>query len=98
MSHVLPVSMWLYYYRKVIPMKKKPRLTQKIPTHFSEYILLNPAFPVETVYQLLMHSGKNKAMMIIRGKTEDFADNPSIMFRTVKEPINIKEGAPNGRK
>lgn len=60
-----------------------------VPTKFSSYLLLNPAFPVEVVYQLLSHKGLSEAMMIVKGTPEDFADNPNIMFRKVDQQVNI---------
>lgn len=68
----------------------KPHVTQ-IPKKFSSYLLLNPAFPIETVYQLLSASGKSSPMMIIRGTPEDFADEPNVMFKKVNQEINLQQ-------
>jgi len=50
-----------------------------------KYILLNPAFPIETAYALLNVHNKVKAGMLIKGKPEDFEDNPNEVYRVVKE-------------
>ena len=71
----------------------KPHVpSQQIPKKFSSYILLNPAYPVELVYQILTNTGKNKEpMMMIKGKPEDFAATPNVMFRKVNQEVNLQQ-------
>lgn len=63
------------------------------------YILLNPAFPVETTYALLNVHNKIKAGMLIKGKPEDFADNPNQVYKVVKERkvLTIKKPDPKNK-
>ena len=73
------------------PPKPHQNVTQ-IPKKLTSYYLLNPSFPVEVVYQILSNASKSKEpMMMIKGKPEDFANDPSIMFRKVEKEINFKE-------
>lgn len=73
------------------PPPKPHTISQQIPSKYSSYLLLNPAFPIETVYQLLSASGKSSPMMIIRGTPEDFADEPNVMFRKVNQEVNLQQ-------
>lgn len=59
------------------------------------YILLNPAFPVETTYALLNVHNKIKAGMLIKGKPEDFADNPNQVYKVIKERKVLTVKKPN---
>lgn len=62
------------------------------------YILLNPAFPVETTYALLNVHNKIKAGMLIKGKPEDFADNPNQVYKVIKERKVLTIKKPNNSK
>ena len=50
-----------------------------------QYILLNPAFPVEVAYALLNVHNKINAGMLIRGTENDFKNNPNEVYRVIKE-------------
>lgn len=77
------------------PSHLKPDDRIKLPTHYSKYVLFNPAFDVSIVYQLLQMRIK-EPMFMMKGKPEDFADTPNEVFRIVNEAIDIKEGVTNG--
>lgn len=74
------------------PPPKPHTISQQIPSKYSSYLLLNPAYPVELVYQILSNVGKSKEpMMMIKGKPEDFKNEPQTMFRKVNQEINLQQ-------
>lgn len=74
-----------YFKRKnITPAPYKTQITA------SSYILFNPKFSIDVVYTLLGVHNKSKAQMIIRGKEEDFADNPNEVYREIKEQKTLE--------
>lgn len=67
-------------------MSKKKR-KRNIPTSFNSYILFNPAYPIEVVFRLL--GNKSTEQLIIKGKPEDFLDNPRLVFKQINEKKEI---------
>lgn len=72
--------------KKYFNQKPKP---QKIVTNVdkSAYVLFNPKFDIRVVTQLLPADCN---MMIIRGEPKDFEEDPSQVFRIVKQDPNTK--------
>lgn len=68
------------------PSNKPP----KIPDTYSEYILFNPKFSVDTVLTLLS-AAKKDVRCLIKGTEADF-EGTNEVFRIVKEPITLKKG------
>lgn len=90
--------------------RKKPNIPFKatVPLNTKGYVLFNPKFDVMVVTRLLP---KDCTMMLIKGTTEDFKEDPQQVFRVVHEspftkldlyapknlnPQNPQEGTPNG--
>lgn len=75
------------------------RKTKKIKEDFSDYntqitansyILVNPKFPIDTVFNLLSVHNKVKATMILQGTEKDFEDNPNTVYKVVKEKKTLQ--------
>lgn len=61
----------------------------------NSYILVNPAFNVDIVFNLLSVRNKVKSNMLIVGKPEDFKDNPNEVYRVIKQKKTIELYEPN---
>lgn len=55
---------------------------------YSSYYLLNPKHDITIALKLLGDNANNS--MIIRGKPEDFKDNPNEVFRKISEEKTIQ--------
>lgn len=82
--------------------KKKSDLVREMNKYTKQmvankYILCNPKYPIDTVFNLLSIHNSVQANMLIRGKEEDFADNPNEVYRVVNEQkiIELKSNAIN---
>lgn len=71
-----------------------PHLTNGQPTNitYSSYYLLNPKYDIAIALKLLGDRANNS--MIIKGKPEDFENNPNEVFRKISEEktIQLKKG------
>lgn len=69
--------------------KELEQPTVSIPSTYSSYYLFNPAFDISLVLKLLGNRAYER--MIIRGKPEDFTENPNEVFRVVNQSVHLTQ-------
>lgn len=76
-----------------VKQRKKELDTVSVPSTYSSYYLFNPAFDISLVLKLLGDKAYKK--MIVKGKPEDFTDNPNEVFRVVNQSVHLTQDTMN---